>query len=168
MFQQEELLTTRAKFGTVLFTRPFFLRKINRELPAGSYVVETEEETLEGVSAPSYRRVEMRLFVPRIVGKSDAEMWIISPGDFDAALALDRAPPSGPHEPDIPRSMPHTAAANRLIQELAMQNRNKDSNGPLYGACLGVAALLFATWVAHQFERDASPPPQAAQVLSES
>ena len=104
-------MATRAKFGTVLFTRPFFLRKINRELPAGSYVVETEEESLDGVSALSYRRVEMRLFVPRIVGKSDAEMWIISPGEFDAALALDREPPSPAREPDAPRSRP-TATAN--------------------------------------------------------
>jgi hypothetical protein len=170
VLQQEELLATRAKFATVMFTRPFFLRKVNRELPAGSYVVETEEESLETVSTLSWRRVETRLFISRIVGKSDAEMWIISPGELDTALALDREPPSGPRQPDVVRSIPHAAAANRPIEELAMRDRNKGGNGPLYGACLGVLALLFATWVAHQLDRGVNPPPpaQTAEALSET
>lgn len=74
------------------FARPFFLRRIDRELPAGSYPIETDEETLEGVSTPSYRRVEIRLFIPRIAGRSEAEMWVIAPDELDDILMQDREP----------------------------------------------------------------------------
>lgn len=65
---------TRSVHGGVTFARPFTLKKINRELPAGSYVVETDEEVLPGGASLSYRRTEVRFFVPRILGVSEGEM----------------------------------------------------------------------------------------------
>ena len=174
VFRQERLLTTRTRSETVTFARPFFLRKVDRELPAGSYAAETEEETLGSVSTRSYRRIEVRLFIPRIAGKSEAEMWVISPGELDAVLALDREP-SSRREPDSQRTAPHSAAAVRKTEERAvsnqnaMQNRNRGSNTPLYGAVLGILALLLATVV---FGRDPaaspSPPVHAAQGSGET
>lgn len=40
-----------------------------------------------------------------------------------------------------------------------MYNWDKGGNAPLYGVCLGIAALFFATWVAHQLEPARDQPP---------
>ena len=50
-------MTTRTTKSTVMFTRPFNLNGFDGEQPAGSYSVETDEELLEGVSFPAYRRM---------------------------------------------------------------------------------------------------------------
>ena len=43
-----------------------------------------------------------------------------------------------------------------------MYNWDKRGNAPLYGVCLGVLALFFASWVAHQ-QMAATQPPSSAQ-----
>jgi hypothetical protein len=50
-------VTVRTSKKTVTFLRPFVLSAINEEQPAGVYTVETDEELLEGISFPAYRRV---------------------------------------------------------------------------------------------------------------
>jgi hypothetical protein len=163
-------LVTRVRAGTVTFARPFFLQKVNRELPAGSYTIETDEESLEDVSTLAYRRVEIRLFVPRIEGRSDSEMWTIRPQDLDIVLATDREPAgrqAARREPAPAEAAGPDAAARRQAgsadfaqrkaefeknREDVLSKRGMRSNGPLYGVCLGILALLAATWLAHQFE----------------
>ncbi len=49
-------MTIRTTKKTVTFKRPFVLVGFNALLPAGAYVVETDEELLEGISFPAYRR----------------------------------------------------------------------------------------------------------------
>ena len=41
----------------MVFKRPFLLKGWSEPLPAGTYAVETEEELIEGLSFPAYRRV---------------------------------------------------------------------------------------------------------------
>ena len=168
-------MVTRARAGAVTFGRPFFLRKINRELPAGSYAIETDEESLEDVSTLAFRRVGIRLFVPRIEGRLDSEMWTISPKDFDIVLANDREP-AGPRvarrespapeaigpEPGWPGPAAgrQAGAADFALRKAEFEKNRDDvlskrgmrSNGPLYGVCLGILALLAATWLVHQLE----------------
>jgi hypothetical protein len=50
-------MTTRTSRKTVTFTRPFFLSGIDEVRPAGTYAVETDEELLQALSFPAYRRV---------------------------------------------------------------------------------------------------------------
>jgi hypothetical protein len=50
-------MTIRTTTKTVTFAHPFLLRGIDRILPAGDYRVVTDEELIEGVSFPVYRRV---------------------------------------------------------------------------------------------------------------
>jgi hypothetical protein len=57
-------VATRVKTRTVIFARPFFLDEVKRELPAGSYVVETDEETLDVSSFVAYRRVGTPKVIP--------------------------------------------------------------------------------------------------------
>lgn len=149
-------METRVKTGTVTFARPFFVRTLDRELPAGSYAIETEEEALEGVSVLAYRRVEIRLFIPRLAGKSGAEMWVLSPDDLDAALTRDRLPVNSLRDVD---AMPQSKTLTREIGVIAMRDRSKGGNAPLYGALLGVLALLVASWMVGQRSPQAGDPP---------
>ena len=50
-------MTIRTSSKTVVFTRPFSLTGVDEVLPAGSYVVQTDEELIEGLSFLSYRRI---------------------------------------------------------------------------------------------------------------
>lgn len=77
---------------TVTFARPFLIDGFQQELPAGDYVVETEEELIEGLSFPVYRRVTTTLLVERIPGRPGLkESWQIEPEALEAALARDTA-----------------------------------------------------------------------------
>jgi hypothetical protein len=49
-------MTTRVTTNSVTFVRPFVLNELDGEQPAGTYIVETEEELLETVSFRGYRR----------------------------------------------------------------------------------------------------------------
>jgi len=75
---------------TVTFTRPFVIDGFEQELPPGDYVVETEEELLQGLSFPAYRRVSTTLHVDRVPGRpSQKESWQVVPEALEAALIRD-------------------------------------------------------------------------------
>ncbi len=82
-------MSTRIKMKSVTFARPFFLDEIDRELPAGVYALEVEEEMLDGVTFVGYRRVGTRMTVPSSAG-TGMETWLIRPDGLDAALERDR------------------------------------------------------------------------------
>jgi hypothetical protein len=50
-------MLTRTKRTPVVFKHPFPLKGSGGLQPAGTYTVEIEEELLEGLSFPAYRRV---------------------------------------------------------------------------------------------------------------
>lgn len=76
----------------VTFTRPFRLRGVEEMLPAGAYQVETDEELLQGVSFPVYRRVATVIFLP---SQSAGATWVhavdIDPSELEAAQEHDTA-----------------------------------------------------------------------------
>src|SRR5258708_27568175 len=57
-------MSIRTTSSTVRFSRPFILTGIGGEQPAGSYTVETDEELLQNVSVPAYRRVSTLIRLP--------------------------------------------------------------------------------------------------------
>ncbi|MFZ3349518.1 MAG: hypothetical protein WA268_01440 [Xanthobacteraceae bacterium] len=79
-------MTTRTSNKTVTFALPFLLKGIDREMPAGSYRVVTDEELVEGLSFPVYRRISTMIFVP--AQASSVEMVSIDP--LDLIVAQDR------------------------------------------------------------------------------
>jgi hypothetical protein len=86
-------MIARSLSKTVMFNRPFLLKGVDRTLPAGPYRVVTDEELIEGISFPVYRRVATMIFVPAPTrGTSSIEMVTIDPLDLQAALDRD-APP---------------------------------------------------------------------------
>lgn len=90
-FVPETHMTSRVTTKTVKFVRAFRLDEIERELPAGEYRVEMEEETLDNVSFVAYRRIATHIFLPATGGSGSAEMCAIHPEGLTRALTLDRA-----------------------------------------------------------------------------
>jgi hypothetical protein len=91
-------LLSRTKRHTVTFGHAFTLKGVDRSLSPGAYEVVTDEELIEGLSFPVYRRVATAIMLPA-QGLSATEMMSVSPDDITAALALDRARTDGDKKP---------------------------------------------------------------------
>ena len=57
-------MTTRSHSKSVVFNHSFELKGVDRILPPGEYRVVTDEELIEELSFPVYRRVATWIFVP--------------------------------------------------------------------------------------------------------
>jgi hypothetical protein len=77
-------MIARSHSKSVVFSHSFELKGVDRVLPPGEYRVVTDEELIEELSFPVYRRVSTMIFVP---GKSASslEMVAIDPQDLQAA-----------------------------------------------------------------------------------
>ena len=87
-------MITRSHSKTVVFSHPFELKGVDRVLPAGNYQVVTDEELIEELSFPVYRRISTIIFVPVQTYNASIEMVTIDPLDLQAALDRDSAIPS--------------------------------------------------------------------------
>jgi hypothetical protein len=84
-------ITIRTTRTTVSFSRPFKLKDLDDIQPAGDYLLDTDEELIEGLSRLAYRRVATLLHLPstsRPQGRT--EVVSVSPAELDAALEKDR------------------------------------------------------------------------------
>ena len=86
-------MMSRTTKKTVTFKRPFNLSGFDGEQPAGSYSVETDEELVEGVSFPAYRRMAtmMQLETGARIAGGALQVAVIDPKELEAALAVDAA-----------------------------------------------------------------------------
>jgi hypothetical protein len=83
-------MTIRTSSKTVSFARPFLLKGVDRVLAAGQYKVITDEELIEELSFPVYRRVATMIFVPAdSQNSSSVEMVAIDPRDLQDAQDRD-------------------------------------------------------------------------------
>ena len=83
-------VTVRTSSKTVTFAHPFLLNGVDRILAAGDYRVVTDEELIEGLSFPVYRRVATMIFLPAESGStSTVEMVTIDPQNLQAAQEVD-------------------------------------------------------------------------------
>jgi len=57
-------MTVRTPSRTVTFTHPFNLSGVDEVQPAGTYTVETDEELLQTLSVPAYRRISTLMRLP--------------------------------------------------------------------------------------------------------
>ena len=69
-------MITRTTRDVVTFRREFFLKTVGRPLPPGRYEVVKDEELIEGLSFPAYRRTGTVVFVPSD-GRRSLEMQSI-------------------------------------------------------------------------------------------
>jgi hypothetical protein len=82
------MTTTRTKRRTLTSQHPFSLKGVDRQLSPGEYEVVTDEELIEGLSFPVYRRVATLIFLPGS-RESTIEMVAIDPSDLDEAHVPD-------------------------------------------------------------------------------
>jgi hypothetical protein len=87
---------TRTQRRTVEFRRAFLLKGVDRILPAGKYDIVSDEELIEGLSFPVYRRVSTIIFVPSPSQASAVEMVTVDPRDLQAAQDGDAGAPPLP------------------------------------------------------------------------
>lgn len=86
-------MTIRTSSKSVTFRRPFTLRGVDETFPAGAYIVETDEEKVEGISFVAYRRIASHLRLPGRRGSAVVgRMLLVEPGDIDVALRRDQSP----------------------------------------------------------------------------
>src|SRR6476660_7787225 len=77
---------TRSRRETVVFKHPFRIASVERLLPAGSYEVITDEESMEGLAFPSFRPIATMMMVPAPPPRSPSvEMVTISSIDLSDA-----------------------------------------------------------------------------------
>lgn len=83
-------MTNRNTTRTVTFRHPFVVAGIDGLQPAGSYIVEMEDELLQSLSFPAWRRIRTAIRIPRHPGSSVTEQVApIDPAEIDAALTVD-------------------------------------------------------------------------------
>ncbi len=79
-------MTLRTTAVSVTFNRPFSLSAMAEPVLPGTYVIETDEELLQGVSFPAYRRVSTRIHLTRPGG---VQVVTVDPKDLERAIAAD-------------------------------------------------------------------------------
>ena len=89
-------MLTRSRDRTWTFGKPFLLKGVDRLLPPGTYRVTSDEELIEGLSFPVYRRVATMIFVPGQTQSVSVEMIAIDPADLQAAHQRDTAGADAP------------------------------------------------------------------------
>lgn len=87
-------MTMRTSRKTVTFARPFVLGGADEEFPAGIYTIETDEELLEAISFPVYRRISTLLHLRAKTGLT--QKMTVDPDQLEAALQRDRIQDSRP------------------------------------------------------------------------
>jgi hypothetical protein len=87
-------MTIRSRREAVTFKHPFRIRGIDRLLPAGTYEVITDEESIEGLSFAAFRRIATMIVVPG-ASASMREMIAIGSVDLADAQRIDTGVPGG-------------------------------------------------------------------------
>ena len=87
-------MTMRMTKSTVTFLRPFRLGTFGEQLPAGRYPIETDEELLEGMSFPAYRRTATIMqLMPDPQRPHVTEITMVDPQQLEEALTMDGLQP---------------------------------------------------------------------------
>src|ERR1700681_498943 len=76
----------RTRTTLVSFTQPFALNGIDGLLPAVSYRVDTDEETIDSLSRLAWRRVATTI---EVQANGETEILTIGPGELDELLRRD-------------------------------------------------------------------------------
>lgn len=81
-------MTTRSTSRLVTFEHPFVLDGFARSVPAGTYLVQTEEELMDTVLSYAWKRASTAIRLPTATGTQDV---FIDPDQLNTLLLRDRA-----------------------------------------------------------------------------
>lgn len=83
-------MTTRTTQTLIHFSSPFMLPGLDRPLPAGDYIVDQDEELIEGIYLVAWRRTGSFIHLPAIGQVASTEQLVaVKPAELDAALLKD-------------------------------------------------------------------------------
>ena len=83
-------MTTRTTQTVVRFSSAFLLPGFDAPQPAGEYLVDQDEESIDGLSRLAWRRVAAFIHLPAIALQVPTQQMVpINPADLDAALEKD-------------------------------------------------------------------------------
>lgn len=82
-------MMNRTRREEMVFQRPFSLKGWAEPQPAGTYAVETEEELVEGLSFPAYRRVSTTITRHATHAGALIQAIAVDPQDLARAQAAD-------------------------------------------------------------------------------
>ena len=81
----------RATTMDIAFRHPFALKGLGRAVPPGTCRIDIEEEQIDGLSFPAYRRLAIFIRVP-VAGRSDCSQdLLVDPKELEGALVRDSA-----------------------------------------------------------------------------
>ena len=80
-------MSVRTTLKSVKFNNSFWLNGVDSILPAGTYLIETDEETVAEIPFEAYRRVRTTITILTKTGWW--EVFTIEPQDLEAALSRD-------------------------------------------------------------------------------
>lgn len=83
-------MTTRITKQNVTFSRPFLLPTLGEEQPAGSYLIEIDEELIQSLSFIAYRRVRTTIYLHAAGDANITGAATIDARELEAALAADK------------------------------------------------------------------------------
>lgn len=110
-------MTIRTRKMTVTFNKSFVLGGFDEVLPAGAYSVETDEELLEGVSFPAYRRILTLIHLHAKSGNPVLTRTLpIDPKELEAALKRDQASAERPVDPNTGRGTLQGTTESRRVE----------------------------------------------------
>jgi hypothetical protein len=130
-------MTVRTTSRTVTFMHPFSLNAALGVHPAGTYTVETDEELLQGLSIPAYKRIATLLRLERATGSIPTQIVETNPLELAGALAKDAQPTE---------TMPQPAHSEGVVSRKRARGRMESfREGWRHWVCLNATDL---TWIA--------------------
>src|SRR4030081_770220 len=118
------MTVTQSRRETVVFKHPFRIASVERLLPTGSYEVITDEDSMEGLSFPSFRPVATMMMVPAPAPHSSVEMVTISSIDLADSREPMRWRPDSDAPVDLDKDRGRAAPNTDIRRMLAEIERN--------------------------------------------
>lgn len=85
-------MSERTTSRWISFKHPALIDGVDQSLPAGDYLIETDEEQIPGLSFVAYRRVKTMIVVPALVGTTTGRQLVeVEVAALQAALDRDSA-----------------------------------------------------------------------------
>jgi hypothetical protein len=143
-------MTVRTTSRTVTFMHPFDLSGVDEVQPAGTYTVETDEELLQTLSLPAYRRISTLMRLPaRPTGTMLTQIVEINPLELAALLARDAQPNETTPQPTRGGGVVRresTASRMEIIREGWKHWVTLNANDLIWTALI-IGGVLFTSWL---------------------
>lgn len=119
--KDETMTTTRQATVTVTFRRPFILDGFEQVQPAGSYLVDTEEELMDTRLSAGWKRTSTAM---RLMRHGAIEHVSVDPEQLQEALIRDSAQEdSASSSPSAPNA--RSNRMRRLLAQVSLRNSRK-------------------------------------------